>query len=310
MNHTNYPRLVSTIIFAITLFVTSAAHAFLPASGMWWNPAEPGKGYNFEFQNEKVFVSIFAYDAGGKGKFFTAAGDFNATSRSFSNTLLEVDGGSCLGCPPGSVPSTKSLGTVTVTWTDAGTATMVLPNGTRVPIRPFNIGYANGVVGLNGGWFLGYAIGSSTFAERYVCGSQLDRDGFIPCRSASGRAAAAGTDSQIPGASLIVDVDSAGKRVNAFLVYQFNDRLAASYLSATDQIYGAQGWQILTSKDNPLTSKSLTQSAFVGPNESQIEVAKQSAMLKDKGAPASDVELDAFEALTEKLVKRLQLQTK
>jgi hypothetical protein len=41
------------------LLSANMAFAVTPENGWWWNPAESGRGFNIETQNNTVFVATF-----------------------------------------------------------------------------------------------------------------------------------------------------------------------------------------------------------------------------------------------------------
>jgi hypothetical protein len=297
-------QMVAMLCAFATLIFAQAALAFQPSSGMWWNENESGKGYNFEFQNDTVFISFFAYDSAGKPKFSTSSGSFNGATKSYTGRLFETEGGSCLGCPKSGTLVTRDVGAISVTWVDSGAATITFPSGLRVPITPFNIGYSRGLLSMEGTWFFGYIIGSTTYAEQYLCRGPLD-SGVLLCRSQSGRDAGISTDSRLPGAYILADVNQAGQRVNAFVFYQFADRLSSSYLGTNDVLYPSQGWQTGTPKQTALTGKS----AKSATPSVELEELKRQSMKQDVGSPSNPVERDAVELVTKRLQRYIDRNT-
>jgi hypothetical protein len=125
-----------SIVISLAAAVLSAlslpARAILPESGWYWNPAQSGRGFNIEIQNNLLFVAAFAYDSFGQPTWYVAGGQM-ASDRSFSGRVNLVTGGQCFGCPyfP---PSVADAGPISITFHDEGSATIVLL-GEAISIR-------------------------------------------------------------------------------------------------------------------------------------------------------------------------------
>jgi hypothetical protein len=81
----------------LTLAVIPAAQAFYPASGFYWNPGVPGRGYAIEVQDNQIFVAVYAYDDARIAFWYTAQGTLIGDSL-YEGQLDVVDGGTCPGC--------------------------------------------------------------------------------------------------------------------------------------------------------------------------------------------------------------------
>ena len=80
-----------------SLLATSAAHAYTPESGIWWNPAEPGTGVVIEVQDNFMVVAAFVGDAQGKATWYTSGALLTGNAR-FDGSLDLTSGSQCPGC--------------------------------------------------------------------------------------------------------------------------------------------------------------------------------------------------------------------
>jgi hypothetical protein len=85
------------LMAALLLAAMPAAQAFYPASGFYWNPQLPGRGYGVEVQDNVVFITVYAYDQLRIPFWYTAQGELQGDSL-FRGQLDVADGGTCVGC--------------------------------------------------------------------------------------------------------------------------------------------------------------------------------------------------------------------
>ncbi len=137
------------LLFAATLLITHAAWATTPENGWWWDPAEPGWGFNIETQKGIVFVAAFVYDEGGSPIWYSGSGKLE--DNTVTATLLRFNGGQCLGCPYQAPTTGKGPGPITITFTSPGAATVTWA-GNSIPIERFNFNLAAGIQRLLGEW--------------------------------------------------------------------------------------------------------------------------------------------------------------
>ncbi len=138
-------------VLALSLAVP-AANAFTPESGLWWNPAEDGRGYTIEIQNNVLAMLVYAYDTNGTSAFFIGAGPMVGNS-SWSAPLDGYTSGQCLTCNYQGRP---------ITLTGAGgNASIVFDTETRgrltigsrvIPIERFNFAHGNQTEMMLGEW--------------------------------------------------------------------------------------------------------------------------------------------------------------
>jgi hypothetical protein len=107
---------------------------WVPAQGLWWNPAEHGIYYHVSAGPDAfLFVAITTYEPDGEPTFVVMQGPFEPTSRAEWNVtgvtgrlrspLYRMEGGACDGCPyrnPRTVPS--GLGVAEIEFRNDGRA--------------------------------------------------------------------------------------------------------------------------------------------------------------------------------------------
>lgn len=106
------------LLFAsfLAIVLPGAARAMLPESGWYWNPAESGRGFNIEVQDDKLFFAAFVYAPDGTAVWYFS-GDRMSSDRTYTAPLYQTFGGQCIGCSyPGS-PGLIQKGNVSITFT-------------------------------------------------------------------------------------------------------------------------------------------------------------------------------------------------
>jgi len=137
-------------LLALLLFFT-VAHTRPPTPGVWWNPAESGRGWNFEGQNDIWSISHFSYGTSRQSLFYVTVGVWNESTDTITGDLLAPTGGQCVGCTY-VAPSQPSLGSMRFEFTSSKRGRAIYPNGTFVNIEKFTYGYANTAQELLGTW--------------------------------------------------------------------------------------------------------------------------------------------------------------
>ena len=123
---------VALAAFLLSFALVRPAAAMLPDSGWYWNPAQSGRGFNIEIQDNLLFMAAFAYDAEGQPTWYVAGGPMSS-DRSFSGRASRVTGGPCFGCPY-TAPGVTDAGSVSVVFGDEGSA-MVTILGESIAVR-------------------------------------------------------------------------------------------------------------------------------------------------------------------------------
>ena len=151
--------------------------AVQPQAGIWWNPAESGRGFALDVQGSTVMLAGFMYDAAGNPVWSMAVGNM-AGSNTFAGTLVEyASGQSMTGGYRTPVVANPNLGSVTLRFTDANNASLTLPNGRAITLQKFQLaGMAstpsaplNQVLSeqMVGGWSKGYRI-ATDFEDQFL----------------------------------------------------------------------------------------------------------------------------------------------
>ena len=116
----------------------TAAIAFTPFAGLWWNPDESGSGYNIQVQHGVVVATVFSYAASGDPVLYYAYGPLanSGSGVMVTASLDKYQNGQCAMCtyrPP--VPA-GSDGAVTITFSSPNSATVQFPGGRTARIQP------------------------------------------------------------------------------------------------------------------------------------------------------------------------------
>lgn len=125
-------RIVATLRTSLAallvLVAIPSARAMLPDNGWYWNPAESGRGFNIEIQDNALFMSAFVYRPDGTAAWYVGGGPMSS-DRAWTGDLLETLNGQCVGCgyrAPDLIPA----GRASITFTSERTATISLLGGT------------------------------------------------------------------------------------------------------------------------------------------------------------------------------------
>ena len=124
------------LIMVSTGFAEVPTQAFLPESGFYWNPDQPGRGYAIEVQDRSVFMTAYVYSEESNPSnraplWFSAAGLVSRQGGSqvtyrLNSELAYSGEGQCLNCPY-VAPVTENTGrNLTITFTSPITASMVI----------------------------------------------------------------------------------------------------------------------------------------------------------------------------------------
>ncbi len=108
---------------------------YSPAVGLWSNADEIGTGYALDFKHGVLVVTVYSYKASGEPQWYIASGPI--VGATFTSRLDKFIGGQCIGCAYTGAPvAAGSDGTITIVFSSATSATVYLPGGRIVPIRP------------------------------------------------------------------------------------------------------------------------------------------------------------------------------
>lgn len=230
------------LIAVLFLLASLPAHAFTPESGWWWNPAESGRGFNLEIQDDVVVLSTYVYTPSGNPVWYLAVGRLTGNSF-FSGELDRYENGQCITCGYDGEPDFDGgfAGPIEIDFTTQTTGILEWRGGT-VPIRRHNFALGDQVDRMLGQWQMVLDFSGANDGEAFYAGDVLvfDRDttdgsddfyeGFRPRtefdRSGSGVGDAAG-------------LFEAGTGLHVFVVDDSDDYWLAYYVTVgTDRFEG------------------------------------------------------------------------
>jgi hypothetical protein len=175
-------RFVSALLAVISLNAEAT-----PASGYWWNPAEPGRGFVIEIQNNQMFMAGFLYSLSGEATWVASAGTMT-TSAQYAGSLVTYSGGQTLiGSFKVAAQNPIPLGTISINFSSDTAATLTWPGG-AIPIQRYDFG-PGGSAGTQpetnpqSGWWWNPAEGGRGFAIEvqggymYLAGYMYDPSG-------------------------------------------------------------------------------------------------------------------------------------
>lgn len=111
-----------------------------PQTGVWFNPAEGGRGFTLEIQGGSMYLAGYMYDANGNPVWYLATGNMTNSSL-FQGQWAQFGNGTTLagGYQPASVVN-SDVGSVTLQFTSPTAGTLTLPNGRQIPLVPYSFG--------------------------------------------------------------------------------------------------------------------------------------------------------------------------
>lgn len=139
-----------------------------PETGIWFNSAEPGSGFMFEFQNSHVAGYYFGYDAEGNPLWYLISGQLElAEDRPetwrLTAPLMRFKGGNCIDCDYVQPQPAVEDGTITLRFFTRAAGKFSVNAGASQPIQAYLFGSAGNdvfpgidypVPVLNGQWLL------------------------------------------------------------------------------------------------------------------------------------------------------------
>lgn len=111
--------------------------SFTAQTGWWWAPTSPGTALGIEQSGTNLFVSAYFYDTDGTAVWYAAMGAISGST--FSGSLVEYRGGQTLSGAYQAPSVRQIVGTLTILFTSATTATVSWPGGSTLAIERFNI---------------------------------------------------------------------------------------------------------------------------------------------------------------------------
>lgn len=87
-----------SLFAAAALSAAVPVFAFTPESGIWWNPAEGGRGFVIEVQDNVLSIGAYVYDSAGRAQWFTSGGVMSGNAL-YQGTLDLYSNGQGIGQP-------------------------------------------------------------------------------------------------------------------------------------------------------------------------------------------------------------------
>ncbi|MCB1567576.1 MAG: hypothetical protein KDI69_01980 [Xanthomonadales bacterium] len=128
---------LSLLLAGIVAMVSHTASAYEPESGLWWNPAESGTGYQIEIQDDMLAITVYGGAPGGVAKWYGAAGRLQGNAY-FEADLLSAYNVQVIGQPYFGFPTAEpSYGRLKIVFDPNNNrrATLTWPNGRSIPIQ-------------------------------------------------------------------------------------------------------------------------------------------------------------------------------
>jgi hypothetical protein len=144
-----------------------------PQPGMWWNPAESGRGWAIDTQGDLMTVTTFAYDNNGRMQWYVSTGPVMNSGQLWRGDLLKVDNGQPLNGNYRPAQVVGNDGQMTLEFNTRTTGFVTMPGGRRSPIERQNFGVGAPPGALLGEWAYVYSIGTSNWMDRYTLTSMI-----------------------------------------------------------------------------------------------------------------------------------------
>jgi hypothetical protein len=151
---------MTILLFMLMAFQVSA---FTPETGQYWDPDEPGTGFNIEIQDNYIYIAFNAFDEDGKPIWYASGGFLDGNS-SYEGLIGYFSGGQCLGCEwqQNSVGVDSGLGYVNLEFITETTAELTLLGVTKT-IERFNFYLGDELQKMRGEWQV--VIDASQFTD-------------------------------------------------------------------------------------------------------------------------------------------------
>jgi hypothetical protein len=117
----------------ITNLVFGGAGSGTGENGWWWNASESGRGYSIEVQGNTMVMVGFMYDAAGNPVWYLSSGAMQSAAK-YTGRLLTFRGGQVLGGPYRAPTSNTDVGGISIDFSSADQANLILPGGKNVAI--------------------------------------------------------------------------------------------------------------------------------------------------------------------------------
>lgn len=109
---------------------TPGAVVAVPQSGIWWNPAEAGRGYVIEVRDGKLQFGAYMYDTSGRATWYASGPTSMQSPTSFTGSLDAYSGGQTIDGVYKPPTNQTNVGQISIQFQNQTTATLTWPGGT------------------------------------------------------------------------------------------------------------------------------------------------------------------------------------
>jgi hypothetical protein len=157
-------RVIALSIVCASGFASAATAP--PVDGIYWDPAQSGRGYAVETQDNLMFIALYNYENDGSPAFYFIQGEWNGSARRLDGAhLLETASGPWIGGPFSPVGAVIDKGPVTFEFPTFTTARFVY-NGHTSNLERFLYGYGTSADSLMGGaWYATFGASGLYFGD-------------------------------------------------------------------------------------------------------------------------------------------------
>jgi hypothetical protein len=111
-----------------------------PETGWWLNTSEGGRGFAVEVQNGSMYLAGYMYDPAGNPVWYLANGPM-ASATLYQGEWTQFGNGQTLtGSYQAPITANSAVGTVTLQFNSAYSATLTLPNARQIPLIRYGFG--------------------------------------------------------------------------------------------------------------------------------------------------------------------------
>lgn len=111
-----------------------------PETGIYWNPAESGRGYSMEVANGVASIGVFHYDKNGEPTWHLVVAPLDADSGAATGAFTSYRGGQTLNGPFKALTSVVDEGRFRATFDSSCGGSVAFPGMDPVPVRRFAFG--------------------------------------------------------------------------------------------------------------------------------------------------------------------------
>jgi alpha-tubulin suppressor-like RCC1 family protein len=117
--------------------LSSPPSATQPQTGWWFNPAESGRGYSIEIQNNTAFIAAYMYDTSGNPVWYDSGPAALTATDTYQGQWISNTGGQTLMGTYHPPTGTTNAGNLTIQFSSPTAGMLTLPNGNQIPIQRF-----------------------------------------------------------------------------------------------------------------------------------------------------------------------------